>query len=96
MSLRIRHSLKIWETGKKASGKRFAANQYVVYDQYLKALQQYDKGKMTEYWRHIRCTAHKKGLYVNFTYVCPSNPNLFSHATANLQAFRMKTSPWIL
>ncbi|KAI1781758.1 hypothetical protein LXA43DRAFT_1105370 [Ganoderma leucocontextum] len=58
----IRHSLKMWETGKKVSGKRFAANQYVVYDQYLKALEQYDTGEMQSYWRHIRCTAHKKGL----------------------------------
>lgn len=42
----------------------FTAAQYRIYDQYLEAIKQYDKGAMRRFWEQHRRNIFKKGLYV--------------------------------
>ena len=43
----------------------FTAAQYRIYDQYLEAIKQYDKGAMRRFWEQHRRDIFKKGLYVS-------------------------------
>ncbi|TFK88825.1 hypothetical protein K466DRAFT_54593 [Polyporus arcularius HHB13444] len=57
----IRHVLKCWDSGRMV-GEDFTGAQYRVYDQYLDALEQFDKGPLRRFWTQHRRDIFKKGL----------------------------------
>ncbi|RDX43380.1 hypothetical protein OH76DRAFT_1422003 [Lentinus brumalis] len=57
----LRHVLKCWESGQMVS-EDFTGAQYRVYDQYLEALDQFDKGPLRRFWAQHRLDIYKHGL----------------------------------